>query len=97
VNIVATKTVAVRTVTVKAAAMIAALLIGMAASRPAMADDTTAPTSDHAAKPERFCVQVISCGTKNGTVREYPTPCAAQDDGAANIAPKSGPTCGDTK
>ena len=41
----------------------------------------------------RMCAQVISCGTKDGKRKEYPTPCAAQDDGATNIAPESGPTC----
>lgn len=45
------------------------------------------------AKAEGFCVQVISCGTKNGKRKEYPTPCAAKDDGATDIAPKSGPSC----
>jgi hypothetical protein len=39
------------------------------------------------------CVQVISCGTKDGKVREYPTPCDARDDGATDIHPKTGPDC----
>jgi hypothetical protein len=39
------------------------------------------------------CEQVISCGTKNGVRKEYPTPCAARDDGATDIKPKTGPTC----
>jgi hypothetical protein len=39
------------------------------------------------------CVQVISCGTKDGVRKEYPTPCAARDDGATDIKPKTGPTC----
>ena len=43
--------------------------------------------------PPTFCVQIISCGTKNGKRKEYPTPCAAKDDGATNVTPKSGPTC----
>jgi hypothetical protein len=43
--------------------------------------------------PTRMCAQVISCGTKDGKVKEYPTPCAAQDDGATNIHPKNGSTC----
>ena len=42
---------------------------------------------------EPACAQVISCGTKNGVRKQYPTPCAARDDGATNIAPKTGPTC----
>ena len=45
------------------------------------------------AKPGEVCVQVISCGTKDGKRKEYPTPCAAKDDGATDIAPKSGPSC----
>lgn len=42
---------------------------------------------------ERVCPQVIHCGTKNGQVKEYPTRCAAEDDGATDIAPRAGPTC----
>jgi hypothetical protein len=45
------------------------------------------------AHPAALCAQIISCGTKNGQRREYPTPCAAKDDGATHITPKSGPTC----
>ena len=44
-------------------------------------------------QPDRVCAQVVSCGTKDGKRREYPTPCAASDDGATNIAPKTAPTC----
>jgi hypothetical protein len=40
-----------------------------------------------------ICAQVISCGTKDGRRLEYPTPCAARDDGATDIASKTGPTC----
>jgi hypothetical protein len=40
-----------------------------------------------------LCAQVISCGTKNGQRKEYPTLCAAKDDGATHIAPKNGPAC----
>jgi hypothetical protein len=39
------------------------------------------------------CVQVISCGTKDGERKEYPTPCDAKDDGATDITPKTGATC----
>ena len=80
----------------KAVVTIAALMIGILAG-PAGAEDQPAKPSDHPADSGGFCVQVISCGTKNGVVREYPTPCAARDDGATNVTPKSGPTCGDTK
>jgi hypothetical protein len=44
-------------------------------------------------QPAALCAQIISCGTKNGQRKEYSTPCAAKDDGATQIAPKSGPTC----
>lgn len=39
------------------------------------------------------CAQVISCGIKDGKMKEYPTPCAAKDDGATNIKPKQGDSC----
>jgi hypothetical protein len=42
---------------------------------------------------QTVCAQVIACGTKDGKRKEYPTPCAARDDGATNVAPKSGSTC----
>jgi len=45
----------------------------------------------------QVCIQVISCGTKNGKRKEYPTPCAAQADGATDITPKVGPTCAATQ
>ena len=41
----------------------------------------------------RLCPQIISCGTKDGKRKEYSNPCAARDDGATNITPKTGPTC----
>jgi hypothetical protein len=45
------------------------------------------------AHPTTLCAQVISCGTKNGQRKEYPTPCAAKDDGATHVTPKNGPAC----
>jgi hypothetical protein len=39
------------------------------------------------------CIQVISCGIKDGKPREYPTPCAAREDGATDITPKTGDSC----
>lgn len=39
------------------------------------------------------CPEVISCGVKDGKVKEYPTPCAATLDGATNIMPKMGDSC----
>jgi hypothetical protein len=47
-------------------------------------------------EPGVMCIQAVSCGTKNGKRKEYPTPCAARDDGATSIKLKSGLTCEDT-
>jgi hypothetical protein len=66
----------------------------------ASANDRIGPPADARlaqANAGRVCAQVISCGTKSGQRKEYPTPCAAQDDGATNITPKTGPTCEDSK
>ena len=45
------------------------------------------------ADSKQLCAQVISCATKDGKVREYPTPCDARDDGATDVHPKTGATC----
>jgi hypothetical protein len=61
-----------------------------------LALSSVAPSATPAAAQsisKEMCAQIISCGTKDGKAKEYPTPCAAQDDGATNIHPKSGPTC----
>jgi hypothetical protein len=56
-----------------------------------------APDGDRLAQaqstPKTMCAQVISCGTKNGKVKEYPTPCDARGDGATNFHPKTGTSC----
>jgi hypothetical protein len=71
-----------------AMASIGLVLSGLATSiRPAAAQSTS----------KEICAQVISCGIKDGNAKEYPTPCAARDDGATNIHPKSGPACDVTK
>jgi hypothetical protein len=78
---------------------IAALIVltaGLTAGAPAFADEF-AGRHVAQANPGRLCAQVISCGSKDGKRKEYPTPCAAQDDGATNIAPKTGPTCDESK
>ena len=46
---------------------------------------------------KEMCAQIISCGTKDGKAKEYPTPCAARDDGATNIHPKTGANCNVSK
>ena len=38
-----------------------------------------------------------SDGSKDGKRKQYPTPCAAQDDGATDIKPMTGSTCDDSK
>ncbi len=45
------------------------------------------------AADQQMCAQVTSCGSKNGKRKEYPTRCAARDDGATDISPKTGATC----
>ena len=75
-------------------------IAGFLASAPASSNEAMrllADTRLAQANSARICAQVISCGTKDGKRKEYPTPCAAQDDGATNIAPRSGPTCGDSR
>lgn len=39
------------------------------------------------------CVQVVSCGIKDGKPKQYPTPCDAAKDGATNIVPRTGDSC----
>jgi hypothetical protein len=63
------------------------LVLGFAASAAADGERLAQSMS----KP--LCAQVISCGTKDGEVKEYPTPCDARDDGATDVHPKTGPTC----
>jgi len=52
-----------------------------------------AQADDRFAQTKPVCVQVISCGTKNGKAKQYPTPCDARDDGATDIHPKTGNSC----
>ncbi|TDH38087.1 hypothetical protein E2A64_02875 [Pseudohoeflea suaedae] len=54
---------------------------------------------NHAREPAKIqgstnaCIQVVSCGIKNGEPKTYPTPCEAYADGATYVQPKSGSTC----
>jgi hypothetical protein len=48
---------------------------------------------DDARAHRAMCVQVVSCGSKDGTMKEYPDPCAARRDGAAGIRPMAGDSC----
>lgn len=69
------------------------LIAAASATECAAATPVTAKLRIAQASPAPFCVQVISCGTKDGKRKEYPTPCAAKDDGATDIKAKSGPSC----
>jgi hypothetical protein len=71
-----------------------ALISFIATADDACSQERSAPQAQFVqATHEQMCAQVISCGTKNGKRKEYPTPCAAKDDGATDIAPKTGSTC----
>lgn len=50
-----------------------------------------AQTAD--AEDGRMCAQVVVCGKKDGSVREYATSCDAEDDGATEIAARTGDSC----
>ena len=63
-------------------------------TRPAAAQD---PERLAQSMSKEMCAQIISCGTKDGKAKEYPTPCAARDDGATDIHPKTGSACGVSK
>ena len=39
------------------------------------------------------CAEVISCGTKDGKVKEYRTPCDAEKDGATDVHARQGSSC----
>jgi hypothetical protein len=68
--------------------LIAAILMAASFAR---AGDTAPPKKD--GEPQ-FCVQVIACGTKDGKRRQYATPCDARADGATDVAPMEGASCG---
>ena len=63
----------------------AALALAPMAVRSAAADDG------------KMCAQVIVCGIKDGSNKEYPTSCDAEADGATEIAPKVGDSCPSAK
>ena len=73
-------------------------VVGLATNFLATSDKlAAAQVGDRFAQAKPVCVQVISCGTKNGKVKEYPTPCDARDDGATDIHPKTGNSCEATR
>jgi len=51
----------------------------------------TGPVMPVPKSAERLCTQVITCGIKDGKPKQYPTQCAAEDDGATNL--KIGQAC----
>jgi hypothetical protein len=63
------------------------------ASTAGQADESAKSQNSQVLAANTTCEQVISCGTKDGVRKEYPTPCDARDDGATDIQPKTGPTC----
>jgi len=64
---------------------------GKAMPAPRQPKPRTRPVADKSS--DGLCIQVISCGIKDGQPKEYSDPCAAQRDGATNIAPKSEGIC----
>jgi len=73
-----------------AVASVSLALSGLAPANRLAAAQAGAPPAQMA---QTVCAQVISCGTKDGKVKEYATPCDARADGATDIHPKTGPTC----
>jgi hypothetical protein len=83
------------TVVMKTCMTIGIACIVLARGGVAMPESATAQNGERLAQApsKTICVQVISCGTKDGKVKEYPTPCDARDDGATNVHPKTGSAC----
>jgi hypothetical protein len=46
-----------------------------------------------ASAADNECAEVISCGTKDGKVKEYRTPCDAEKDGATDVHARQGSSC----
>ena len=64
---------------------------GVSVSYPGVCRPLTGPVMPVPKSAERVCTQVITCGMKDGKPKQYPTPCAAEDDGATNL--KIGQAC----
>jgi hypothetical protein len=78
----------------KAYTVMAVAAAGLSAACLATLDKLAAnQATERFAQMKPICEQVITCGTKNGKVKEYPTPCDARDDGATDIHPKTGNSC----
>lgn len=68
-------------------------LTAVSISGPAFAAGSRDQLKMAQAKTDAACPLVIHCGTKNGVRKQYPTECAARDDGATDIKPRQGATC----
>ena len=60
---------------------------GSADSTPASSGQATKSAADNE------CAEVISCGTKDGKAKQYPTPCDAEKDGATDVRARQGSSC----
>lgn len=78
---------------ISAGAAIGVAALGLAIGVLAVSEKPAAAYGNRPAQSATVCAQVISCGTKDGKVKEYPTPCAAKDDGATDVHPKAGAGC----
>ncbi|MFZ3357710.1 MAG: hypothetical protein WA177_03020 [Xanthobacteraceae bacterium] len=78
---------------ISAGAAIGVAALGLAIGGLAVSEKPAVAYGTRPAQSATMCAQVISCGTKDGKVREYPTPCAAKDDGATDVHPKAGASC----
>jgi hypothetical protein len=77
--------------------VIAAMLLAAGAGQANDLDQSGKSLLVAETKEIKFCVQVIACGTKDGRRRQYPTPCAARDDGAKDVSPMEGGSCEEAK
>ena len=75
----------------KIATAVSVIWIGLASAEPAPQGSRLKVTQS------RICAQLIHCGTKNGKLKQYPTRCTAEDDGATGIVPMQGTSCAQGK
>jgi hypothetical protein len=72
-----------------------ALFSGIIGSANAASSEERAGEPTGTQMQQSVCIEIVSCGTKNGKRKEYPTPCEARNDGATKITPKTSATCED--
>lgn len=68
---------------------------GVSVAYPGACRPLTGPVMPVPKAATRVCIQVIACGMKYGKPKQYPNPCAAEDDGATDI--KVGQACPATR